>query len=113
MFTNPLLRFMEKFYGWIISLFSKCQSALLFLLRITWGHQFFLIGLKKFHGMEGVIQLFDSWHVPFPHFAAPLVATLEVVGGTALVLGLGSRFFALLLSIVMFTAYGTAHVHAF
>lgn len=113
MFHNIFLRGLESFYKWIIRFFSNWQSVFIFILRITWGHQFFLIGLKKFHNLEATAQFFSSFSIPLPHFSAFLVGTIEFLGGACLVLGFASRFFAIFLSIVMFTAYSTAHVHIF
>lgn len=113
MFENIFLRFFERIYLWIIRFFSNWQSVFLFILRLTWGHQFFLIGYKKFQSLGNTAQFFESLFIPFPHFHAYLVAFIELVGGFCLVVGLGSRFWAILLSIVMFGAYSTAHVHIF
>lgn len=100
-------------YQRLISLGSNLQSAFLFLMRLTWGHQFFLVGLNKLQHIDSAKQLFYDLNIPWSHFATPFVSILEMVGGAALVLGLGSRFFSLLLTITMIIAYGTAHVHAF
>ncbi len=113
MFENRFLRFFEWFYNKIIHFFSNLQSVFLFLIRLTWGHQFFLIGYKKFQSLGATAQFFDSLFIPFPHFSAYLVAFIELVGGICLVLGVGSRLVAIPLSIVMITAYSTAHVHIF
>ncbi len=113
MLFHPVIQGFRKFYIWFISFFSNLQSALIFLLRITWGHQFFLVGLSKLHKIESTMQFLDSLHIPFPPFSAYLLALFEVVGGFCLVIGLGSRFFAFFLSIAMFVAYGTAHAHVF
>ncbi len=113
MLFHPIVQGFQKFYLWFISFFSHLQSALLLLLRITWGHQFFLVGLSKLHKIERTMQFLDSLYIPFPPFSAFFLAFLEIIGGFCLLVGLGSRFFALLLSLAMFVAYGTAHAHVF
>jgi putative oxidoreductase len=113
LFENCILRWIAAFYNWIIRFFSKGQSLFLLLMRITWGHQFFLVGIKKFNDLGAIAAFFDSLFIPFPHFHAFLVALFELVGGICLVLGLASRLFALILTFVMITALGTAHVHIF
>ena len=47
-------------------------------------------------------------NIPFPAASAHFVAGLEFVGGILLILGLGSRFIALLLTCNMLVAYWTA-----
>ena len=76
-----------------------------FLLRIVLGISFFIHGLVKFQGGIGnIVGWFDF--IGLPGFLAYVVATLELVGGLALILGLGTRvvsalFVALLVGAIL------------
>jgi len=76
--------------------------------RIVIGLAFFQAGLGKWRHMPNIVQFFDSLGIPFPAFNAYLVASMELVGGLALILGLFTRFFASGLSITMVVALLTA-----
>lgn len=77
--------------------------------RIVIGMAFFHAGLGKWQHMDRAIGFFDSIGIPLPAFNAYLVASMELVGGIALILGLFTRFFASGLSITMLVALMTAH----
>jgi len=76
--------------------------------RIVIGLAFFQAGLGKWRHMPNIIQFFDSLGIPMPAFNAYLVASMELVGGLALILGLFTRFFASGLSVTMVVALLTA-----
>ncbi len=83
----------------------------LFLLaiRLYWGVLLVVTGFGKWTKIAQVGDSFANLGIPFPSFSAGLVATVELLGGIALILGLFSRFFALLLSILLIVALSTAH----
>ena len=71
-----------------------------FLLRIVLGISFFVHGLVKFQGgIENTVGWFDS--IGIPGFLAYVVASVELVGGAALILGLGTRIVSALLALIM------------
>lgn len=73
------------------------------ILRVVLGISFFIHGLSKFQGgIENIVGWFDS--IGLPGVLAYAVAVIELVGGVALVLGLGSRVVSILLSLVMIGA---------
>lgn len=74
----------------------------LFLLRLVVGLVFISHGVAKFQNMEGTITFFAS--LGMPAFLAYFVATVETLGGLALILGLFSRLAGILLAIVMVVA---------
>ena len=76
------------------------------LVRIITGVIFIAHGYMKFFvmGMPGTTGFFTQVGIPAPGIVAPLVATLEVAGGIALVLGLLTRLAALGLAINMLGA---------
>ena len=63
--------------------------------------------LKLFGGLKGFAGFLQQAGVPAPEIMAPLVAAVEFLGGVALVLGLGTRTAAILLTIVMIVAMAT------
>ena len=83
------------------------------LLRFLLGWEFLEAGLEKFHGENWFMQIHDQF--PFPFNVVPVdiswaMATgFELVGGVALMLGLGTRFFAA--SLIVLTVVATAAVH--
>nr|WP_263326651.1 DoxX family protein [Neobacillus sp. Marseille-Q6967] len=73
------------------------------ILRVMLGVIFFVHGLVKFQGgIENTVGWFAS--IGLPGFLAYAVALLEMVGGIALIIGLGSRLFSGLFVILMLGA---------
>lgn len=73
------------------------------ILRVVLGLTFFIHGLVKFQGgIENIVGWFSS--IGLPGGFAYVVATIEIVGGIALVLGLGSRVVSALLALLMIGA---------
>ena len=95
-------------YRRVASAFSSLQSVMLLAVRLYWGFQFAQTGWGKLHNLAKITGFFASLNIPFPGLSAPLVSTLEFVGGILLMLGLFSRPVALLLACNMFVAYWTA-----
>lgn len=94
-----------------------CAGALAFLpplaTRIVIGLGFFQTGIGKWQHFDRTAAFFSSVGIPAPSVNAGLVATLEVVGGVALLVGLGTRLFAGALSASMTVALLTADRQAF
>lgn len=101
---------MGSIYRGIIWIGNKLQPLLLLLFRLFWGYLFFTSGIGKFANMPQVISFFTSLDIPLPTFSAYLVAAVETIGGIGLILGFGSRLFALLLAIVTLTALLTDNI---
>ncbi len=75
------------------------------VLRVVLGGLFVYHGFDKFSGgINGVLAMFDGWGVPASSVAAPLVAVIEIVGGAALIVGVGTRIAAAALGAVMIGA---------
>jgi putative oxidoreductase len=73
------------------------------IIRVMLGITFFVHGLVKFQGgIENIVGWFES--IGLPGFLAYGVATVEMIGGVALILGLGSRIVSVLLSLLMIGA---------
>ncbi|WP_121612924.1 DoxX family protein [Mesobacillus foraminis] len=74
-----------------------------FILRVVLGITFFLHGLSKFQGgIENTAGWFAS--IGLPGFLAYLVAVIELAGGIALIVGLGTRIISALLAMIMLGA---------
>jgi putative oxidoreductase len=76
--------------------------------RLALGQAFILTGLGKWKNLDGTTAFFGELGIPAPRANALFVATLELVGGACLVLGLGTRVFALLLTATLAVALLTA-----
>lgn len=72
------------------------------VLRLAVGGIMAYHGFDKFRGgIGGVQEFFGMAGVPAPELFAPLVATLEIVAGIALVVGVGTRIAAATLAVVL------------
>jgi putative oxidoreductase len=81
------------------------------LLRVVLGIVFLAHGVSKFQGGIGnTAGWFDS--IGIPGFLAYAVGTIELVGGIALILGIGTRVVSLLLGIIMLGAIFTVNLQA-
>ncbi|ARK29861.1 DoxX family protein [Halalkalibacter krulwichiae] len=70
------------------------------LLRVVLGIVFLAHGSQKFQGgIENIVGWFDS--IGLPGGFAYVVAVLEIVGGIALILGLGTRIAAAILGLIL------------
>lgn len=79
------------------------------VLRIVIGVAFIAHGYVKFAGgIENVAGFFTTLGIPAALLMAWVVALVEFVGGLAILLGVGTRLAALLLSVVMVVAIATA-----
>ncbi|WP_316572612.1 DoxX family protein [Neobacillus sp. YIM B06451] len=77
-----------------------------FLLRVMLGLVFLANGVAKFQGgIENTAGWFDS--IGIPGFMAYPVAIIELVGGIAIILGLGTRIVSLLFGLIMIGAIFT------
>ncbi|MBL8750328.1 MAG: DoxX family protein [Planctomycetes bacterium] len=77
--------------------------------RIAFGQAFALTGWGKLTNLDRTVAFFESLGIPAPSIQAPMVATIEFVGGLLLVFGLGTRVAAALLTCTMLVALMTAH----
>jgi len=89
---------MEQKYEW---------SSL--VLRVVLGITFFVHGVDKFQmGLGNVAGWFES--IGVFGFLAYIVAFIELIGGIALILGIGTRIASALLGFVMLGAIFTANL---
>ena len=78
------------------------------LTRLVIGQAFVQTGIGKWENFHDTVDFFASLGLPAPAANAAFIASLEVVGGTALILGIGTNLFAALLSSTMVVAILTA-----
>ncbi len=82
-------------------------------LRILLGWDFFESGLEKLHGENWFADIQDRFPFPFnlvpPEISWQMATWFELVGGIALLIGLGTRFFSL--SLIVLTLVAIASVH--
>lgn len=86
------------------------------IVRVAVGAVFVAHGVQKavVWGVGGGVPFFREAGIPIPALAAPLVAVVELAGGAALVLGIGTRLAAALLACVMLVALIVVHLpHGF
>ncbi|WP_332631688.1 DoxX family protein [Halalkalibacter flavus] len=82
-----------------------------FLLRVVLGIVFLAHGAAKFQGgIENIVGWFDS--IGLLGGLAYIVATIELVGGIALILGIGTRIVSALIGIIMIGAIFTVQLAA-
>ncbi len=73
------------------------------VLRVVLGITFFIHGLVKFQGgIENIVGWFAS--IGLPGALAYAVASIELVGGILLIIGLGSRVVSAILAVLMIGA---------
>jgi putative oxidoreductase len=82
------------------------------ILRVAIGVVFAMHGWQKLTmmGIGGVGGFFGSLGIPAPELAALAVTILELVGGLALILGLGTRIVSGLLAANMLVALVLVHL---
>ncbi|MBU8908789.1 DoxX family protein [Desertibacillus haloalkaliphilus] len=81
----------------------------LVVVRVILGLTFFIHGLDKFQGGIGnTAAWFGS--IGIPEFMAYVVAIIELVGGLAMILGVGVRVVAILFTCIMIGAIFTVKI---
>ncbi|HWU83787.1 MAG TPA: DoxX family protein [Rhodocyclaceae bacterium] len=85
----------------------------LLCLRLIVGYEFLDSGLVKFRGDNWFADIQDQFPFPFnvipPDISWQMSMWFEILGGVAIILGLGTRFFAA--SLVVVTVVAIAAVH--
>jgi putative oxidoreductase len=99
------MNLIKRLYRLLITAASSLQSPFLLAVRLYWGWQFHTTGAGKLHDLAKVTDFFTSLGIPAPGANAVFIATLEFVGGLLLILGLGSRLVALLMTCNMLVAF--------
>lgn len=94
--------------------FAKAEGFLghflLLAIRLYWGYLLVMTGAGKWMQIQHVGEYFETLGIP--KVMAYVVASIELLGGISLFFGILTRFFSLLLTIVLATALATAHSDA-
>lgn len=78
----------------------KKHEAAATILRLVLGATFLIHGAAKFQGgIENTVGFFES--LGFPGFLAYIVAIVELLGGLAMLLGVGTRVISILFAIIL------------
>jgi putative oxidoreductase len=95
----------------------KIAAAVAFLAplatRIVVGWAFYLTGSGKWAHFDNTVTFFTELGIPFPQANAAFVASLELVGGLCLIVGLLTRVMATGLASTMAVALLTADKERF
>jgi putative oxidoreductase len=105
---------MTKLIRTLLNWINQSGQWLGFLgLRILLGWEFFESGLEKFHGENWFADIQDKFPYPFNlmpvNISWSMSTWFELIGGVALVIGLGTRFFAASLFILTIVAIAAVH----
>ena len=87
---------------------ERGPAVLALVIRIVAGGLFVAISLGKFFDHATEAHDFARYGVAFPAVAVTVVGIVELLGGLALIVGLGTRIAAALLAATMVGAIATA-----
>jgi putative oxidoreductase len=101
--SKSTIRFLDQSGPWLA----------LLLLRILIGWEFLEAGLEKFHGENWFAEIHSQFPFPFnivPTAISWQIATwFEIIGGAAIIVGIGTRFFSF--SLIILTVVAILAVH--
>ncbi|MBZ5572394.1 MAG: DoxX family protein [Acidobacteriia bacterium] len=81
------------------------------LLRVTVGTVFVAHGVSKlFMGFTNVTDFLTPLGIPYPTIAAVVLTLVELLGGLAMILGVLTRYVAIMLAFDMAVAIMTVHM---
>ena len=92
---------------------DSLQFAAPLVTRLMVGITFYYTGHGKLQNLDRTASFFSDLGIPFAGANALFISSLEFFGGIALMLGLGTRVFAALLSSTMVVALMTADKDSF
>jgi len=94
---------MKRLWTWLLTPPLTAPPATI-LIRLMAGGVFLWEGVLKFVYVNQGVGRFTKLAMPFPAFTATFVGGLEIVGGIALILGLGTRLITIPFVIEMIVA---------
>jgi putative oxidoreductase len=93
---------------------QRWQWAPILLARVSLGLFFAISGGNKLFVAEnhaGLVETLVEAQIPFPEFTSVFLASVELFGGSLLIVGLLSTFSAIALTIAMIVAILTVEIH--
>lgn len=106
-------RLKEKLKSLLDGLDAAGSWIALLALRLVLAKEFWHAGIEKLNGANWFIDIQDQFPFPFsllpPEINWHLATGFELIGPLALVLGLGTRFFAVSLSVLTLVAIAAVH----
>lgn len=99
---------MEKIRNLVLGIAGTLSPFAPLLARVTAGWIFVETGWGKLHNLERITQFFTQLGIPFANIQAPFVASVELVCGAMVLVGLFARVASIPLIGVMIVAIITA-----
>ena len=90
---------------------NALQNPFALLARLLLAALFLPAGISKISGFAGTAGYIGSVGLPMPELGAAIAIAVEVLGGIALIIGLGTRWAALALAV--FTLVASFFFHAY
>jgi len=90
---------------------NALQNPFALLARLLLAALFLPAGISKISGFAGTAGYIGSVGLPMPELGAAIAIAVEVLGGIALIIGLGTRWAALALAV--FTLVASVFFHAY
>ena len=111
---NPLLQNSMHWYDRAVAALQHTDGVVTLLIRLILAPVMIGAGLEKVNGTNWFVHQMDSFPFPFNVLPADLswfmASWTELLGGIFLLLGLGTRFWALALAVTMFVAAYSVHL---
>lgn len=85
-------------------MFDKLQNPLALVGRLLLALLFLPAGIGKLTGFTGTVAYISSVHMPMPPAAAVFALVIEIVGGSALLVGYRTRIAAIVLAVFTLVA---------
>jgi len=105
---------MKNFLAEVAVLFSYPKNILLLSGRLVLAYGFTIPALLKINDLSATSKWFESFSIPLPLLTSYLVSGIETLGIVLLILGLYTRYIAVLLACVMLGAIFFVHLpHGF
>jgi len=106
-----MLRKILAFADRVLPVLNRNVWLPILLARLAMAGEFVPSGWGKLHDLPKLTRYFVELKIPAPGLNAAASATTELVGGLLLLFGLGTRFAAAALTVVMTVAILTAKIH--